>query len=198
MINLKESAKDKLIRICIIIGCVSIVSVSFLFQDKKLDNKNFPLLATVIHLSNHVNDPPILAVYRYHNPKHYLILYKINRKNKHRFEAIKTIELDEKPKQLQSDKTSNGVWLLFVDGWTYYNENLQEEERENSLRVDDITSIPFKYDPNKKKVQLESNEQVIEFSALESDMLVDVYSLSKDKKLLLALFERDIKIIVIK
>lgn len=90
------------------------------------------------------------------------------------------------------------MWLLFVDGWTYYNENLQEEERENSLRVDDITSIPFKYDPNKKKVQLESNEQVIECSALESDMLVDVYSLSKDKKLLLALFERDIKIIVIK
>lgn len=196
MIILEEPKRDTFIRVSIIIASVFIVCIAFLIQDKKRSDPEFSPIATVVHLSSSINDPPVIALYRNHNKKHLLILYEVNRKNNNHFEVIQTIELKEKPFNLQNDKESNGVWVLFDDGWKYYNEKLTEENRDYELKADHTASLPFKYDKNTKKVQLFLNEQSIQFFLPENEELVGICFLSKDKKLLLALFENDIKVIV--
>ena len=196
MIVLHESKMDTLIRISIILVCVIAVSIAFFIQGKNQQPKESMPLVSVIHESNQIDDPPLLAVYQSKNSKHYLILYEVIRTDNNRFKATNTIELSEKPKMFRKDKKSKGVWVNFDDRWTYYNENLENEKRDNTFIDEKITSVPFQYETSEKRVNLFLMDQSIQFSLTEDEKLIDIYTLSKDKKLLLAHFENDIKIIV--
>ena len=131
---MNETIREKAIRFIVILLCAFAVSIGFQMHSNA-KNVTFETKAVPVHLSQNDSDSPVLAVYRYMENKHLLILYEIDRMNNHFFHAIHTIELNTDAKALAPDKETKGIWVELDGKWHYYNEQLKIEDRSIQYKI---------------------------------------------------------------
>lgn len=188
---MNETIREKAIRFIVILLCAFAVSIGFQMHSNA-KNVTFETKAVPVHLSQNDSDSPVLAVYRYMENKHLLILYEIDRMNNHFFHAIHTIELNTDAKALAPDKETKGIWVELDGKWHYYNEQLKIEDRSIQYKNHPFSSYTYRYDQAKQLLSVDIGRDTVEFSIEPFHKLTGIYPLTEDQQLLVAIYENEL------
>ncbi len=171
---------------------------AFQMQYERFHSEDYPVKAVIIQQVNTSSGGPVIATYRWHRAKHWLILYTVEQDDKFLFKAIDHKRLDAPVEELMADKKSNGVWVKIEGKWRYFNENLQEEERDGQNRDPKSNeSFPFTINREENIVEIQMNDNdTLHFPITEHEELQALYPMSGDRTLWLGVYEDDLKIIM--
>lgn len=170
---------------------------SFQIHYERFQSDDYPLKAVIIQKAHSSADNPIVAAYRWHRSKHWLIFYTIDQSDSLLFKAFRHTVLDGPVDELMADKESNGVWVKIRDEWRYFNDKLQKEERDEHYRLQySNESYPFTIDRKENVVEIIlDDDHTLYFPIARHEQLQALYPLSGDHSLWLGVFANDLKII---
>ena len=192
---LKSGSVLKTVLLLVITG---LLIWAFQIHYERLQADDQPLKAVIIQTAHSNEDVPLIAAYRWHRTKHWLILYSVDLSDRLLFKAIHRQTIDGPAEELMADKKSNGVWVKISNEWHYFNEKLQEEERDEGFRNRSSNmSYPFSVDHEENVVQVMiDDEHSLQFSITDHEQLQALYPLSRDQDIWLGVFTNDLKIIM--
>ncbi|TCJ04629.1 hypothetical protein [Cytobacillus praedii] len=198
---MKESLKEKRIRLVLIGFFIFLVICGFLYrfeirenQDLVKDKDHSPL-ALVLKKSEDINDNPVIVLYEYRNSKHIIATYEIERTNRYKFNTLHVIELKEAPEQISPDRTNEGIWVKANRKWTYYSQSLREEERTPKYRKTNSSSdSPYSFDDKTAILTINSDLSIV---LEKGEKPTGLFSLSYDGSVWLVVTKRNIKIAAI-
>ncbi|QFT90204.1 hypothetical protein FIU87_16190 [Bacillus sp. THAF10] len=192
----KETQKEKIIRFTIIalIG----IFIMYLFMNQyaseqiTVDTKPIKQLALTLQESNQHQDTPKLAMIREYDGKPTLIIYRVNKEKNYLFETISAVTLDTVPQKLKKDKSSDGVWVETSGSWTYYNESLETEAREEHNILDERNKFSYSVEKSDDKysVSVENDQGVLLEKTLNHEPK-SIIRLSENNDLWFVLFEKE-------
>lgn len=195
---MKETKKEKTLRITLVFLSIILVFIGFLLQQKETEYTQFDLETTVVHVSETTEDPPVITLYRHLKGKHLLITYRINLLDAYHFEVLSKKEIFDAPNELQSDKETRGVWVRFDGKWEYFNSLLVKEDRDHHFRSKAKVTLPYKLTEEKDKTIVKLKNERHTFVLPDDEILQAIYPLTSDRRLLLLLLKDDIKVLVLK
>lgn len=191
-----ETTKEKRIRQTILLLSIFAVIAAFVYRNEKIENlSGEQMKAVVIRQSESMTDNPVIAMYRSLEERDYIVLYQIVRQDKNHFKSVAVTEINGIPERLLADQSTDGVWIKLGEKWVYYNEMLIEEKRKTE-HIDLLSDQTYPFSTDGKNVKITVNNQAITFNIQKDDQLEYIFPLSKDGKLLLAVFKDDVRVVV--
>ncbi len=191
-----ETTKEKRIRQTILLLSIFAVIAAFVYRNEKIENlSGEQMKAVVIRRSESMTDNPVIAMYRSLEERDYIVLYQIVRQDKNHFKSVAVTEINGIPERLLADQSTDGVWIKLGEKWVYYNEMLIEEKRKTE-HIDLLSDQTYPFSTDGKNVKITVNNQAITFNIQKDDQLEYIFPLSKDGKLLLAVFKDDVRVVV--
>jgi len=163
-------------------------------HEKLRENVEFPIQLIVLKQSQNDEENPIVAMYQFVNKQHVLSIYNVLLNERYKFKALHSIVLKDKPLQLIND-IGNGLWIKTKQEWLNYDEQLRLTNKNRDLKLySPKYTLKFQYHEKDQSLTVFTHENTFNFKEAKSPN--QVFQLSYNDNLLLAVFEDKVKILV--
>ncbi|WP_044339443.1 hypothetical protein [Rossellomorea aquimaris] len=196
---MKESIREKNLRLVLIGLCLLIVLGGFVYSSASSEQADVPeqsIHAEVLSAGNGERNP-VIAVAKMVQDQPVLIIYELDRSNQYYFKVLHSVSLKKTVKKVGITKEENGIWVqLDNKQWVLFSDSLEvlQEEKEAPSRL--ISSQqPFEYDEQDQMIgiSLRGNKDLIELDLSDRKAEpVEVHPLSVDESLWLVVFQEDL------
>jgi hypothetical protein len=195
--NLKESKRERKIRLVLIVGAFFFIIIGFLLpsspEKRQTDQAKIPLIQAQIIKKADADTNPVVVVSRIVDKQQLLILYEIEKNNDYFFNAQKSISLNDEIKKLFLDENKTGIWAQTVSNeWILFSHSLETLQRSKEMPVEmSSSSVNFTYKSSSQLITVISKEDV-NISLTKSDKPMEVHLIAPS--LWLVIFEDELQI----
>jgi hypothetical protein len=191
----KETVKEKRLRLLILVIIVSCTAAAFLYRSQQSPQESTTReddnhLALVLHQSTNINDYPQVVLYQNEEQKHVVAIYDIELRNQYRFHVKESAVLNFQPEELATDTSGEGFWAKTNTNWYYFNERLEVVDRSSQYRKASKSQISEKFQDG--SIIAEHNGQRIDIPSDKQPL--NIHSLATDGSIWLLVFENEVKI----
>lgn len=202
----KETGKERVIRFSIIAAIATVTLYLFVNQytpkdeytTASIESFGVQQMAVVLKEINQEQAFPKLAMVKEHEGEPILVTYRVNIEKDYRFETLHAVNLKSTPTDMQLDESTNGIWVKEANSWTYYNQQLEIEKRQEEFRTNeerDFTIHIEEMETGKYLLQVIDEQGPILEKKLD-EKPVSVVRLSEKNDLWFVLFEKDTILLV--
>ncbi len=196
--NLKESRRERKIRLALIVGALFIIAIGFIWpfssEKKESDLAKVPMMQVQVLEKADAGTNPIVVVSKIVDKKQLLILYEIEKNNAYFFNVQKSISLNDKVQKLFLNENKTGIWVQTVNNneWILFSNSLEELQRTKEIPIKmSSSSVDFTYKSSSQLITAISEEGA-EIPLTKGDKPVDVHLISPS--LWLIIFEDELQI----
>jgi hypothetical protein len=192
---LKETKREKYIRFLLIASCLVAVVIGFIYSGspREMERNREPLVSVQVLKKQDVGQNAIAAVSKMSGDKPVLVLYEVDKENKHHFNVLQSVELKEHVEEIKIDGDGEGLWAKVEKGrWYLFSKGLEVlNQSENPVDVHSTTQ-PFQYEKRNHKASLVIDQKKIEIELSKETKPLEIHPLSADDTLWLIVYEDDL------
>jgi hypothetical protein len=192
---LKETKREKYIRFLLIASCLVAVVIGFIYSGspREMERNREPLVSVQVLKKQDVGQNAIAAVSKMSGDKPVLVLYEVDKENKHHFNVLQSVELKEHVEEIKIDGDGEGLWAKVEKGrWYLFSNGLEVlNQSENPVDVHSTTQ-PFQYEKRNHKASLVIDQKKIEIELSKETKPLEIHPLSADDTLWLIVYEDDL------
>jgi hypothetical protein len=196
--NLKESRRERKIRLALIVGACFLIAIGFIWpfssEKKESDIAKVPMIQVQVLEKANASTNPLVVVSKIVDKKQLLILYEIEKTNDYFFNVQKSISLNDKVQKIFLNENETGVWVQTVNNneWILFSDSLEESRRSKEIPIKmSSSSVDFTYKSSSQSIKVIS-EKGVEIPLTKGDKPADVHLISPS--LWLIVFEDELQI----
>ncbi|MGR3765373.1 hypothetical protein [Rossellomorea sp. NS-SX7] len=192
---MNETKREKYIRFLLIASCLSVVVIGYVYAASpgEVEQHKEPLVSAQVLMKQNGEQNAVAAVTRMAGEQPVLVLYEIEKEDKHHFNVLHSTALKEQIEEMKILGDGEGLWAkINKNEWILFSNDLEVLNQTEQPENGHSTRHSFRYEKSNHKANVAIDQQEIVIQLTKETKPLEIHPLSADDSLWLVVYEDEL------